>query len=391
MKKLVFIITLVAAMYGCNKEMHIDRHCDDLVAVRLSLTGEVSIKYEPLTKSVTSNDLVGIQVYQEGKPYAYGLFDSMENMLVYLHSGVGYSLRCTYIKNGKETLKMFDDSDRTQSTWLVSNPVGNQLPYHFYKNWLSGPNVARFNSVFYDYHISNYGYGEPFDIKDHYIPNDYNNYPNRAWVADKCMMSTSASYGIYPCCYEGAILNIYPSRSICPITNSFVYDSVGMDLTQSSVAAENGANKVDRYHGAIPKFTALLNEEHSLEIPMKHIVYGFQCNVTGVTDGSVSIKVTNGDNTLIDKNGITGEFHSEEQWFACSNLLGAWQYGNNYTENVTVSMTWLRGVGVQQDLGSQVVQVKRNCMNTITVCLSTTQQSSAFSIDNKSSDTIQYD
>lgn len=96
---------------------------------------------------------------------------------------------------------------------------------------------------------------------------------------------------------------------------------------------------------------------------MKHLVYGIQCNVTGVSDGTAIITIKNGENTLLNKTDISGEWHSGDRIFAFSNMSSAYEYADNYTENVTVSMTWLRGVGVMQDLGSQVIQVKRNCMN----------------------------
>ena len=110
---------------------------------------------------------------------------------------------------------------------------------------------------------------------------------------------------------------------------------------------------------------------------MKHLVYGLQCNVTGVTDGTASITIKNGDNVLLEKTDISGEYHSDNLLFSCSSLYDAWQYADNYTENVTVSMNWLRGVGVSQDLGSQVVQVKRNCKNVINISLSTSLSSPA--------------
>ena len=42
---------------------------------------------------------------------------------------------------------------------------------------------------------------------------------------------------------------------------------------------------------------------------------------------------------------------------------------DNYTENLTVSLSWERGVGVTQDLGSKQIQVKRNVMNVVRIQL----------------------
>ena len=94
--------------------------------------------------------------------------------------------------------------------------------------------------------------------------------------------------------------------------------------------------------------------------------------MTGVSDGTASILIKNGNNTLLDKSGISGEYHSEVIVFSFADMHGAWQYSDNYAENVTISMTWMRGVGVLQDLGSRVIQVKRNRVNVINVALGTT-------------------
>lgn len=121
---------------------------------------------------------------------------------------------------------------------------------------------------------------------------------------------------------------------------------------------------------------------------MKHLVYGLQCNVTGVSDGTASVTIKNGDNTLLEKADISGEYHSEKMMFAFSDMHSAWQYSDDYSENVTVSLTWHRGVGVTQDLGSAVVQVKRNCMNVINVSLSTTTKAcSEFNVQSMASTT----
>ena len=57
-------------------------------------------------------------------------------------------------------------------------------------------------------------------------------------------------------------------------------------------------------------------------------------------------------------------------FYSFNNIVDAWTY-DDYTENLTVSMKWMRGVGIEQDLGSQVIQVKRNALNTITIALDT--------------------
>ena len=119
-----------------------------------------------------------------------------------------------------------------------------------------------------------------------------------------------------------------------------------------------------------------------ITIEMKHLVYGIQYNVSGVTDGTASITIKNKDDALlVEKSGISGEYHSEKMFFAFSDMQSAWQYADDYMENVKVSITWLRGVGVSQNFGPQVIQVKRNCVNVVNVSFSETRAGSAPSVE----------
>ena len=110
MKKTALLFVFAVSLIGCNKEISEIPNDDNLVTVNLSLSGEVSTIDEPLTRSGESNALIGIQVYQNESPYAWGLFDSTEGIHLNLHTGSSYSIVCQYIKNGKETLKYFQGS-----------------------------------------------------------------------------------------------------------------------------------------------------------------------------------------------------------------------------------------------------------------------------------------
>lgn len=127
--------------------------------------------------------------------------------------------------------------------------------------------------------------------------------------------------------------------------------------------------QVDRYYGKSGSYTATYGNTTPVTIDMKHVVFGLKYKITGITDGSVSITIKNDDKTFFEQTGITADFTSEQKLYCFTDILSAWQYADGYAENVTVSMTWARGVGVTQDLGSQVVQVKRNAMNTINISL----------------------
>lgn len=322
MKKILSILAILAILSSCKDLLSDDMNKEDLIEVKLSLTGDVTVKEEPLTKAFDSNDLIAIQVYHENNvynvynvyngysSYAYGLFDDMSDLKIYLHSGTSYSIKALMIKNGKNT----------------------QIPF----------------SNYIKYTRNGYGY---FGYSDWGLQN---------------------TDGIAAVKYYAANTNSYRSINI---SNNFFYTN----QYTSSQYYFNMPNRVfypisDSYYGEL-SIDNISGDANTLSIEMKHLVYRIQCNVTGVTDGTASITIKNGDNVLLEKTDISGEYHSDELLFSCSSLYDAWQYADNYTENVTVSMTWLRGVGVLQDLGSQVVQVKRNSKNVINVSLSTSLSS----------------
>ena len=84
------------------------------MTVSLGLDVELDYEYEPLTRAEENNDLYGIQVYSTAVPatenaqwtnFAYGLFDSTDNLTINLMRGYEYKFVATMLKDGKE--KMF--------------------------------------------------------------------------------------------------------------------------------------------------------------------------------------------------------------------------------------------------------------------------------------------
>lgn len=79
--------------------------------VSLGFSGEITdIEETPLSRT-TSNDLYGIQVYSspvamdDYKPYAYGLFDNKESMVVKLLDGYKYKFVATMVVDGKNRIE----------------------------------------------------------------------------------------------------------------------------------------------------------------------------------------------------------------------------------------------------------------------------------------------
>lgn len=383
MKKIASLIAILTILYSCNDRLSDDIQKDDLISVKLSLTGDVVVDEEPLTKVASSNDLIGIQVYQENVPYAYGVFEDINNLNIYLHSERNYSFQVTYIKDGKDKLRLpnqnFGDRCLVYSYSGQSYSVPDKGSYYCWE--LSHSPLAPGTVYYKSYSNHDFGFRKysnsiyDFNTSGYFIitPGDY--YGNSGYYLTVGQVYYSTSSGPS---YKGYILvdQLNYVKKAVDVTNTFIYDGINRLNMKDAASLISNDLDVDKYYGE-GSFLSVRGNGNTVAINMKHLVYSIQCNVTGVSDGTASITIKRDNTVLLNKTDISGEYHSDELYFTCSDWSGAWQYSDNYTENITVSMTWLRGVGVTQDLGSQVVQVKRNCKNVINVSLSTSLSSPA--------------
>jgi hypothetical protein len=105
-------------------------------AVSFSLTGEVDVSQEPLTRGGTpTNDIYGINVYYDKEKdgntddvYGYGLFDNLEDMTVALLSGYRYRFVCSLVKNGKSTLFMGQAFSQVYAGYAYPFQTGSTIP-----------------------------------------------------------------------------------------------------------------------------------------------------------------------------------------------------------------------------------------------------------------------
>lgn len=136
--------------------------------------------------------------------------------------------------------------------------------------------------------------------------------------------------------------------------------------------------ELDWYYGYLDGYTPTVNG--TVEIDLKHTIFGLQYEVTGITDGTASITIENDNRIFFANSSIAEDYTSEEKIITFYDVYNAWKYADNYTENLTVSVSWKRGVGVEQDLGSKTIQVKRNVMNVVRVKLGATDGNATFGI-----------
>lgn len=154
-----------------------------------------------------------------------------------------------------------------------------------------------------------------------------------------------------------------------PLNNdSFTYSDFYLGyIKNGSIGYQNYYPEGDWYYGEFSNY--IPSNNGTVEIDLKHTVFGLQYKVTGITDGTVSVTIENEKRSFFTNSSITDDYTSEEKIIVFYDVYSAWQYANNYTENLTVSLSWTRGVGVVQDLGSKTIQVKRNVMNVVRIQL----------------------
>lgn len=345
MKKRIHIILIVLGFaflnVGCNTIDDISLQDGDLVAVPLHFSGDIIVEETPLDtkgESSSSNDLYGIQVYQNGEKYAYGLFDNVSNLLLYLHSGKEYKIICTLIKDGKNSLRLF------------KNTNGNSI-YEFYyeKAYSYGSSGSVLVSYSGKSRVNvdhNVGYGFPFGV-----------------TTGNCSDPTDleVAWSVYAQNVNNAF--VYSNTANMP------YLSGGRTVTVLSTdQLLYHSPSVDRYYGEVDHFVPSPNS--SICIDLTRVSYGIKYSVSGISDGYVSVLIKNNNRTFFNDSNISTSYTSPEQVSCFENIVEAWTY-NDYTENVSIGMRWMRGVGIEQDLGSQVMQVKKGALNNITIALDT--------------------
>ena len=162
----------------------------------------------------------------------------------------------------------------------------------------------------------------------------------------------------------------YITTLLC--SNTFTYDKNSLDFLGVGKISVNGNEDVsypeaDWYYGELDNYTPM--ENGVVNIELKHTVFGLRYEVSGVTDGTVTIKIENSDRTFFNKADITSDYTSDGSILAFYDIHSSWLYADNYTENLTVSVKWVRGIGITQDLGSKSIQIKRNIMNVVRIKL----------------------
>ena len=103
MNKTVYLLfTIALLLTGCS-EMPVNEEKD--CEISFNLSGEITTSETPLTKSLSSEDLLFVQVYRGDAEFACGIFDNLGSMKLNLKQGSEkYRMVFSLVKNGKSLL-----------------------------------------------------------------------------------------------------------------------------------------------------------------------------------------------------------------------------------------------------------------------------------------------
>ena len=127
-KKYIFIIIVALGFVGCSQDDILPEESNEMITVSLKLNGEISSTESPITRADTeSRDLIAIAVYKiktnnTTEKFAYGIYDNMNNVTINLLAGFKYKFKCTLIKDAKDKLNFYTQSETSTSRFAYTYP-----------------------------------------------------------------------------------------------------------------------------------------------------------------------------------------------------------------------------------------------------------------------------
>lgn len=353
MKK-IFVSVLLTASLACacqkfSEPTSAPEGKDCVVTFRF--TGEITSSEEPLTRSASGNDLYAVQVYKKTagssswNRFAAGFFDDPQEMKLNLKTGSTYNVRICLVRDAKLL---------TDNYSMTNNSIRGALSDH-------GPFTFTCGS-------------------GHYICLNRFNY------------NDNSRYNYY----SGASATGY---------SSYAYTT--FELPRISSGILNGTYYPacqDWFYAEIENY-APTGAWEDVDVELKRTGFGLRYMLEGVTDGEVTVTISNsyngslingasstysysGSRTFFENTTNTASYESASQFIAFADAYSAWKYADNYAENVSVNVTWKRGIGITQSLGTKTVQVKRNCMNNIRITLGSDDRNGAVQLTAEAEDSM---
>ncbi|MBO6160299.1 MAG: hypothetical protein J6O01_02305 [Bacteroidales bacterium] len=342
--KILLAPALLAVFAACTKIQPQEQTLpvpdeEEMCLVSFRPTGEITTTDTPLLRgSEPTDDLYLVQAYQGTESFAFGYFDNLNAMKLYLKKGYKYRIIVAMVKNAKALLG--DRFDANMGLIDCSCKIGYTYHSDVFDLYMSNPSytdgtmvlASRFDAGRYVFPINQYTYTYKKQIPYYYKSGE-------AW---KLASSPLKQYNMKHC-----LKNIGTG-----VLNATDYPTCE-----------------DWFYGEVNDYSPT-GDYATLDIGFRRAGFRLKYELSGVTDGQVTVTIGNSARTFLSNTTDTPTFSSDEMFIAFHDTQSAWQYAaNGYTENLQVSVSWLRGIGVTQDLGTKTIQVKRNCLNTIKILL----------------------
>lgn len=321
-KKFLFFVFLFL-IFGCTENEIFDstnENGEELVRVSLDFN-PITILAKTRSIQLGVNDLIGVQVYKNISgyyyPWAHGLFSGSNPINIDLIKNEIYKFQYCIITEGKS---LFSTTD------IISEGIESKVSYR---------NI-----------VKEYGYTAPFYLTG------YAKITKQKWDLYDVRWVSAGSW-------EENITNL-PA----PLKNLFIFTQYEYYTDLFSNFDDNIQTDVlyGEKTGYIPK------ENDLLLLPVNRAAFGLCFKISGITDGSVTILLKNNTRTFY-RATVQEDFTSREFMFSWMNTKQALIDGDNYEENATLSLSWARGNGVTEDLGSINIKLKNNKMNILNISL----------------------
>ena len=311
--KIIASLALASLALSCSKiDSATSSEKDCLVS--LCPAGEITTSESPLTRiSDSSNDIYAVQVYKDSKSFACGYFDNAEDMKLYLKTGSTYQVIICLIKDAKTML-----GDNFSLTNDGVKGYNQSALYYYYGNY----------NYYYYYPLNRFNYSSNFNSSKFYY-------------------------------YDGST-----ATSLSTGSSSYTFEKIKLGYFDSVYYP----TCTDWFYGEVNDYTPT-GDYNTMSVELKRTGFQLKYELSGVTDGNVTVNIYNSTRTFIENTTNTASYTSDTQFIAFKDAYSAWLYADNYTENLSVSVSWERGIGVTQDLGTKTIQVKRNCLNNVRITL----------------------
>ena len=342
MKRLLYLVALsfIGIIAGCNKAEILEpaEQEDRFSLVSFNPVGEISVSEEPLSKGPSlTDDIYCVQVYQGDSPFAMGYFDNLESMKLYLKQGSSYRIIVSMVKNAKNLLGERYNLSQNSISNSINGDFADIFDFYFVRESGSG----------------NFSANDPYSSEisyKYYFPVDYYHY-----------------------CFKEE-LKYYSSTTADTYSKLTSYDSSSYpgpefrDIEHANLNNQKYPTCTDWFYGEVNDYVPTGDYE-TLDMDFRRVGFKLKYELSGVTDGEVTVKIYNSTRTFIENTTNTSDYSSDTQFIAFYDAKSAWQYAEDYSEQMTVGVVWKRGIGVTQDLGTKVIQVKRNCLNNVKITL----------------------